>query len=199
MKALTTRKARLLAVVWVLVTTCVFALSGFMFHFPGAFPPNNGEAFNSDGISGALVNGLLTGILVGISQMLVLRMAGIRSWRWAAGTAVALWLTHSIGDVFPDSMAVPVMVLLGGLLLAGLQSWALRWSPRHGLPWLVVTAVSWSLGVGLGLQLAGGSDWRTAHVLAGLVAGLLYGLTTGALWLWMLTRSNDLVEASEGE
>lgn len=160
-----------------------------------AFPPNNGESFNLDGISGALVNGLPTGILVGISQMLVLRMSGLRSWRWTAGTAVALWLIHTIGDVFPDSMALPAMVLLGGLLLAGLQWWALRWSPRRGLPWLVATGVSWSLGMWLGLQLAGGSGWRTEHVLAGLVTGLLLGLATAALWLWMLTRPSDDGEA----
>ncbi|WP_455834101.1 hypothetical protein [Pseudarthrobacter siccitolerans] len=199
MRALTTRKLRLFAVVWMLITTAVFALSGLLFHFPGAFPPNNGEAFNSDGVSGALVNGLPNGILVGISQMLVLPMVGIRSWRWAAGTAVALWLIHTIGDVLPDSIAVPAMVLLGGLLLAGLQWWAIGWPPKRGLPWLLATAVSWSLGIWLGLQLAGGSDWRTAHVLAGLVTGLLYGLATGALWLWMHAGSNELAEAAEGE
>jgi hypothetical protein len=200
MKALTTRKPRLFAIVWVLVTTGVFALSGFMFHFPGAFPPNNGEAFSSiDGVSGALVNGLPTGILVGISQMLVLRVAGIRSWRWAAGTAVALWLIHTIGDVLPDSIAVPGMVLMGGLLLAGLQWWALQWSPKRGLPWLVAAAFSWALGIWLGLQLAGDSGWRTEHVFAGLLTGLLYGLATAALWLRMFARSNGLAEAPEGK
>lgn len=69
---------------------------------------------------------------VGFSQMLLLRIIGRGTWRWAAGTGVMLWLIHTIGDVFPDSAAMPLITVLGGVLL-GAQWWAQGWPLRHGL------------------------------------------------------------------
>lgn len=190
MKELRTRRRWLFATVWALITIALFTISGFLFHFPGALPPNNGNSFFAAGFAGAVVNGLPAGILVGLSQMFVLRVAGVRSWRWVAGTAVALWLTHTVGDVFPDPLGIPLMVLLGGLLLGALQWWALRWPGRDGLLWMATTAACWSLGLWLGFLMGAGSHWRTEHILAGLMTGLLLGVGTGVLWLRILAQAS---------
>jgi hypothetical protein len=60
--------------------------SGVIFHSPGGLPPNNGEVLNPSGVAGALVNGLATGVLVGISQLLLLRIVGLAT---CAGTITA--------------------------------------------------------------------------------------------------------------
>lgn len=121
-RVVTSGRTLLFIIAWVIVTTAAYVLSGLIFHFPGAFPPNNGEVFNTSGYVGALTNGLATGILVGLGQTLLLRMIGRATWRWAAGTTAALWLIHTIGDVFPDGAALPLMTALGGFILGGAQT-----------------------------------------------------------------------------
>lgn len=196
MRVLTTRSRWLFAAAWALATTVTFTASGFLFHFPGALPPNNGDSFNASGFLGALINGMLTGALVGLGQMFLLRTAGLSSWRWAAGTAVALWLIHTVGDVLTDPLATPLMVLLGGFLLGGLQWWALQWPPRQGLPWLIGNTVAWSLGMWLSRLSGDRLDWRAEHVLVGVVTGLLLGLATALLWLRMLPQGRERDRAS---
>ena len=190
MSAVPIRRASLFAAIWAFGTTAAFTVSGFAFHFPGAFPPNNGDSFNANGFLGALINGILTGTVIGLSQMFLLRMVGIRSWRWAAGTVVGLWLVHTIGDVFPDGTALTLMALVGGFLLGALQWWALEWPAGRGLLWLAATAFPWSLGLWLSSLLAG-TDWRMEHILAGLISGALTGTTTAVAWLWILNTSRS--------
>jgi hypothetical protein len=186
METVTVRKARRFALVWSLVTTAAYGVSGLLFHFPGAFPPNNGETFNAGGITGAIINGLGTGLLVGISQRYLMRRTSPGSWRWAACTVVALWVIHVVGDTFPDSLALPLMFVLGGLVLGCLQWWAVRWPPGYGLTWLAASAISWSSGLWLSRIFTTGTDWRTEHVVTGLLAGVFIGVMTAVAWLWML-------------
>jgi len=104
----TAQRAIVFSASWVAVTVAVYVISGVIFHFPGGLPPNNGEVFDPSGLAGALVNGLATGVLVGVSQVLLLRIVGLATWRWAAGTALALLVIHAIGDVFPRQCGPPV-------------------------------------------------------------------------------------------
>ncbi|UZX01339.1 hypothetical protein F8G81_00925 [Arthrobacter sp. CDRTa11] len=184
-------KPLLFTVLWFAVTAAGFTVSGVIFHFPGSFPPNNGEAFNPAGINGALVNGLATGIVVGVGQMLLLRLTDRSSWRWAVGTAAALLLIHIIGDVFPDSFSVLLMAVFGGLLLAGGQWWALRLPLRDGLLWVGGSAVAWAVALLLGLQLTAGADWRIEHTVVGVLTGLLVGAVTASIWAWRLFGSTS--------
>lgn len=188
METVTAREARRFALAWSLVTTVAYAISGFLFHFPGAFPPSNGEAFIAGGIIGAIINGLGTGLLVGLSQGHLIRRICPGSWRWATATVVALWAIHTVFDTFPDRLALPLLLVLGGLVLGCLQWGAVRWPPAYGLTWLAVSAISWSVGLWLSRRITIGTDWRTEHIITGLVAGLLIGAMTGAAWLWLFDR-----------
>lgn len=171
-------------ILWAVVTLAVFTAAGSVFHFPSSLPPNNGEQFYPAGINGAIVNGLGTGILIGAVQLLVLRRAVHVSWRWIAASAAAFLLIHAVGDVFPDSLVMPVEMLPGGLLLGGLQWWALRFQLRQGLWWTACTTVSWAVGLLLGMTVtAGMADWRMEHILVGLFAGATVGMGCGLFWL----------------
>ncbi len=198
MEGVSARKAWLYAASWFLITIVAYGISGFIFHFPGSFPPNNGEAFNWAGIAGAVVNGLGTGILVGISQRYLMRKIIPNSWRWAAVSILALWLIHAVGDTFPDSVALPVMFNLGGLVIGGLQWWAVRWPARYGLTWLAASALSWSAGLWLSRVLVSGADWRTEHVVTGLLGGLVTGVVTAGAWLWILSDHASLSKQTQG-
>lgn len=187
METVTARRTWLFAAAWVLGTTLALLISGFLFHFPGALPPNNGEAFNAEGATGAVINGLATGIIVGVGQKFLMQVIGVISWRWAVNTAVALWLIHTVCDVFPDSLAQPLMTFLGGLLIGGVQWWALRMPARYGTYWLMATAFSWTAGMWLSGLVSAGSDWRTEHLMSGLWVGLLLGVATASVWFWMLS------------
>jgi hypothetical protein len=192
------QRAPVFSTCWMAVTTALYILSGLIFHFPGSLPPNNGDAFNPSGVVGALVNGGATGVLIGVAQMLLLRMIGRATWRWAAGTAIALLLIHIIGDVLPDGVALPLMTLAGGVILGGAQWWALRWPRRQGLLWLVGTAAPWSVGIQLGNQLAAGADWRTEHLIIGVWTGVLLGAATGVMWLWRLSSGTPSADGPFG-
>lgn len=193
-RVLSPRSIVVFSCLWIVVTTVAYSLSGVVFHFPAAFPPSNGEVFNPAGVLGALVNGVATGALVGFSQMLLLRIIGRGTWRWAAGTGVVLWFIHTIGDVFPDSAALPLITVVGGVLLGGAQWWAEGWPLRHGLIWLAGTAVPWAVGIHLGLQLTVEADWRTEHTIVGLLTGILLGTVTGLIWWWRLSNQSSLTE-----
>lgn len=169
---------------WFLVTAFGVVLCGFLFHFPGALAPNNGEAFNLNPV-GALVNGLATGVLVGGLQAWLLRRVGLRAWRWLLGSAVALFLVHAFGDMLPDSLSLPLMVLLGGWLLGLAQWWATSWPVRVGLVWTAVTGIIWAVTLWAGYQ-AGQiqDDWRAEHLIVSATVGGGVGAATAAMWLW---------------
>ncbi len=169
---------------WFLATAAGVVLCGFLFHFPGALPPSNGETFNLNPV-GALVNGLATGAVVGGLQAWLLRRSGLGAWRWQAGSAAALFLSHAFGDMLPDSVALPLMVVLGGLLLGLAQWWAAAWPVRVGLVWTAVTGISWAAALWAGYQ-AGYTqgDWRAEHLIVAAAVGTGVGACTAATWLW---------------
>lgn len=153
-------------------------------HFPGALAPNNGEAFNLN-FAGALINGLATGVLVGGLQGWLLRRAGLRGWRWLAGSTVALFLVHAFGDMLPDSAALPLMVLLGGWLLGLRQWWAASWPVRVGMAWTASNGIIWAVSLWAGYH-AGHvqDDWRAEHLFVATAVGVGMGAATAAMWLW---------------
>lgn len=181
---------------WAIGTTVTYALAGFVFHFPSAFPPSNGDRINWEGAIGALINGLLTGLLVAGVQYFLLRMVRLQSWRWIVASMVALWLTHTLGDVLSDDSGLTFVAIFGGLILGALQWWALRWPLSQGIIWLASTEFAWILGIWLGYAVGSGiSDWRTEHVVVGIAAGLALSLANTASWLWILARRRGLVTA----
>jgi hypothetical protein len=184
MKAQTRRPGWAFTTVWFLVTAVGVVLCGFLFHFPGAFPPNNGEAFNLNPV-GALIAGLGTGVLVGGLQAWLLRRFGLRAWRWLLGSTVALFFVHALGDMLPDSLALPLMVLLGGWLLGLGQWWATSWPVRVGLVWTAVNGIIWAVTFWVGYQAGHAqNDWRAEHLIVAAAVGVGIGAATAGMWLW---------------
>jgi hypothetical protein len=184
MKAQTRRPGWAFTTVWFLVTAVGVVLCGFLFHFPGAFPPNNREAFNLNPV-GALTAGLGTGVLVGGLQAWLLRRVGLRAGRWLLGSTVALFLVHALGDMLPDSLALPLMVLLGGWLLGLGQWWAASWPVRVGLAWTAINGIIWAVTLWVGYEAGHAmDDWRAEHLIVAAAVGAGIGAATAAMWLW---------------
>ncbi|MDR6685798.1 NhaP-type Na+/H+ or K+/H+ antiporter [Arthrobacter sp. 1088] len=167
-------------------------VSGVLFHFPGALPPNNGDSFNLNP-AGALVNGVATGLLVGGLQAVLLRRSGLRAWRWILGATVSLLVAHSFGDMLPDAVGWPLMAGLGGLVLGLGQWWAARWSAKVGIIWTAVTGVAWAVSMWLSYQTGNTpEDWRTEHLVVAAAVGIAVGACTAAMWRWLPLRSEQV-------
>lgn len=179
------------AATWVSCTAAAFALSGAVFHFSGSPPDVDGFLY-PEGLAGAAVNGIATGLLVGGTQRLILRVVHTGSWRWVAGTTLALFLAHVIGDVISDRYAVTILALAGGVLLGALQWWAMPRPRQRGFIWTFATAVTWAAGVWAGYQLGSYvEDWRIEHMLLGTAVGFLTGAATALLWLRCPPRGSE--------
>src|SRR4029453_6410055 len=186
-----TRSPWVFPLLWLLTTALSVAVSGVLFHFPGALPPNNGDSFNPNP-AGALVNGVATGLLVGGLQALLLRRSGLRAWRWILGTTVALLVAHTFGDMLPDAVGWPLMAGLGGLLLGLGQWWAARWPAKAGVIWTAVSGVGWASSMWLSYQAVNApEDWRTEHLIVAAAVGFTVGACTAAMWRWLPLRSGQ--------
>ncbi|BCW51116.1 hypothetical protein StoSoilB13_34580 (plasmid) [Arthrobacter sp. StoSoilB13] len=186
-----TRSPWVFPLLWLLTTALSVVLSGVLFHFPGALPPNNGDSFNFNP-AGALVNGIATGLLVGGLQAVLLRRSGLRAWRWILGATVSLLAAHSFGDMLPDAVGWPLMAGLGGLVLGLGQWWAARWSAKVGIIWTAVTGVAWAVSMRLSYQAGNApEDWLTEHLVVAAVVGISMGACTAAMWRWLPLRSEQ--------
>jgi hypothetical protein len=180
----------LTVILWLTASLIGYGLVGAMFHFPSGFPPNTGE-FNLGAFFGGAMQGLLSGLVVGFLQWLVLRRQVARAGQWVLWTAVGLGVVHAFGDALPDPIALPIIGLVGGLALGAAQWRVLRHIFDKAWLWPVTTAVSWAISINIGLTIIGaiglrGRPWTpelgaTEHGLVGLVAGLGVGLATGVL------------------
>jgi hypothetical protein len=180
----------LTVVLWLVASLIGYGLVGAMFHFPSGFPPNTDE-FNLGAFFGGAMQGLLSGLVVGFLQWLVLRRRIDRAGQWVLWTAVGLGVVHAFGDALPDPIALPVVGLVGGLALGAAQWLMLRHIFDKSWLWMVMTGVSWAIGINVGLALIeamGLCDrpWTpelgaTEHGLVGLLTGIVVGLATGAL------------------
>lgn len=160
-----------------------FILVGFLFHFPSGFPPNNGDELNPPAFFVGAILGALTGLVVGTFQALLLRRCFGRVIWWVAASATALSLTHGLGDALPDPIALPVVQVLGGTLLGSCYWLALRRSGALAAPWILATAFAWFAGLTIGLAISNrlGTDWQSAHIIAGLTTGVAVSITTATL------------------
>ena len=137
--------------------------------------------------------GSATGMVVGgVQGLLLLRRSQVRVRRWLAASVVALLLVHALGDMLPDSVALPLMLALGGLMLGGAQWWGSRWPARVGLVWTAVSTLSWAISFWLAYRIGHTTgDWRTEHLLVGAAVGIGLGIATATLWLWTPLRESS--------
>ena len=187
----------LTASLWLVASLIGYGLVGAMFHFPSGFPPNTDE-FNLGAFFGGAMQGFLSGLVVGFLQWLVLRRLVDRAGRWVLWTAVGLGVVHAFGDALPDPVALPIIGLVGGLALGGTQWFMLRHIFDKAWLWPITTAVSWAVGINIGLVIIEAmglldQPWTpevgaTGHSIVGLAVGLVGGLATGVLFGRMQQR-----------
>ncbi len=174
-------------VLWFLATMFGYVFTGVGTHFPGSFPVGSGvvTAFDTNAALFGLFIGSVGGLVIGTFQWLVLRSWLGITWPWLAATAVAVGVTHALGDGLPSSLEWPPLAVAGGLLMAGAQWVALRGRADRTL--LAPTSgIVFALAVIVGVAVADprSADWRTAHLVAAAVAGGVIGIALGVVLLW---------------
>lgn len=174
----------------------LFAGSGT--HFPGSFPVGSRVVTNFDveaALFGLLI-GTVGGLVIGTLQWLVLRSWLGIAWPWIVATAVAVGVTHALGDGLPSSWEWPPVAVVGGGVMAGAQSVAPRDRADRTLLVLASAAV-FALAVIVGVAVGDprSADWRTAHIVAGAVAGAVVGVAGGAAFLWTSRAAQPIARA----
>lgn len=174
-------------VLWFLATMLGYLFAGLGTHFPGSFPVGSGvvTTFDTGAAIFGLVIGTVGGLVIGTLQWLVLRSWVAITWRWLAATAVALGVTHALGDGLPSSFEWPPLAVAGGLVMSSAQWVALSGRDDRGLL-APAAGIVFALAVIIGVAVADprSADWQTAHIVASASAGAVVSIVYGATLLW---------------
>jgi hypothetical protein len=181
------QRSVLYVALWSVATMLGYLFAAVGTHFPGSFPVGSGvvTSFDTNAALFGLFIGGVGGLVIGSLQWLVLRSWLRITWRWLAATAVAMAVTHALGDGMPSSWQWPPLAVVGGLVMAGAQWIALR--GRSDRAQLALTSgIVFASAVIVGVWIADprSADWQTAHIVAGAVAGAVVAIALGAALLW---------------
>lgn len=181
------RRSLVHALLWTAATLLGYLFTGIGTHFPGSFPVGSGVLDSLDP-SAALVGLVIGGVgggAIGTLQWLVLRSWIGVSWRWLVATALAVAVTHALGDGLPTSWEWPPLAIAGGSVMAGAQWMALA-DRMDRAPLSLTSGLVFAAGVISGVAIADprSADWMTAHLVAAAVAGTVVAAGVGAAVLW---------------
>jgi eukaryotic-like serine/threonine-protein kinase len=127
---------------------------------------------------GSLIAGATIGGCTGVVQWLVLRRWVDAIGGWILATIIATALSFAVAAPLP-------IVFMAVGVLPGLAQWLVL---RHKLPqagwWVLAKALSDLIGLTIGLRLA-----PNAFLLLGGIAGLISGVITGGVMVWLIRRS----------
>jgi hypothetical protein len=185
-------------VLWFVATMLGYLFAGVGTHFPGSFPVGSGvvTAFDTNAALFGLFIGGIGGLVVGTLQWLVLRSWLRITWPWLAATAIAVGVTHALGDGLSSSLEWPLLAVAGGVVMAGAQWVALRGRTDRTL--LAATSgIVFALAVIVGVWVADprSADWFTAHIVAAAVAGAVVGVAIAAALLWTSRATQPVIPA----
>lgn len=164
---------------WVLVTIVGFLLSLYWVEV--------GERADIRAVEGAV-----GGVLIGLAQWLVLRQQFSQAWWWVLASSVSWGLIGgsglgALGWVAPTVMHIPIRVVYGivnGALMGafiGVGQWlVIRTQFKRAWRWILISTVSWALGLALG--------WTIGGVLR-RVTGLFLGEVIGLVFVWIVVAA----------
>ena len=164
-----------------------YVFAGLGTHFPGSFPVGSGVVTSLD--SGAalfgLVIGAVGGLVIGTLQWLVLRSWLRITWRWLAATALAVGLTHALGDGLPSSFEWPTLAVAGGVVMA-IAQWVALSGRADRASLALASGIIFALALIAGVTLADprSADWQTAHIVAGAISGAVVAVVQGGAFMW---------------
>ena len=171
-------RAPLLALLWLAANVLGFTLAGAFARFPGSFPVGSGvnSSFDAAAALFGLVLGGVSGAVVGVLQWLVLRRWIGAGRGWIAATALAIAVTHMLGDGLPVSFDYESIAVDGGVLFYVAQTIALR-GRSGGQALALAGAVGYAVGILAGVDRATSSEvyWGEEHLVAGIVCGIAFG------------------------
>jgi len=156
------------------------------------FPIGGGVAYllvrSMEGIAKPTIGGLVTGLVLGVAQWIVLRQVMALSGWWIVATgiglAAGLALSVALSGTSIDLPPLIVRAVLTGCLL-GIAQWLLlrRHVAAAGL-WIVVVTIGWALG--WTVTRAAGVDLSRGWLVFGASGALAFAALTGFALLYLL-------------
>lgn len=125
----------------------------------------------------------ISGLLIGLGQWVLLRTRIKQSWRWIPATAISLPLGIIVGFWVRNNLII--MSTAAGLF-AGLFQWiALDRKVESPFRWIVVSVLSWGMGIPAALVIFEAYLWNTDvgfgnYPNLGILIGTIVGTINGA-------------------
>jgi hypothetical protein len=146
---------------------------------------------------------IISGILLGLAQWLVLRPYISKSYDWILNHAVGWVVGFTLGLFIVQLLSkTPLGMLIGfisfGLIVALFQYPALRREIPHLASWIFANVIGWTLGAYLS-QLAAGVFFQnvvpttfTSVLVAVGITGLVAGAITALALIWIVRQPDRL-------
>jgi hypothetical protein len=149
------------------------------------------------------------GLSIGIGQWIILKTRMTEAWTWIPATAIGLSLGLLLGYgvifiLFESSLsnATEMLHIFLAATIAGVITGALQWTTlarwsKRALPWVSVSAISWSVGIIAVLFLINfmddkGIDFKYLNLPLGfMLAGILPGIISGYFVESMLRQTKS--------
>jgi len=175
-----------------------YVFAGLGTHFPGSFPVGSGvvTTFDTNAALYGVFIGSVGGLVIGTLQWVVLRSwRGITS-RWLAATAIAVGVTHALGDGLPSSFDWPTLAVAGGVVMA-IAHWLALSGRTDRSSLALASGIVFALALIAGVTVADprSADWQTAHVVAGAISGAVVAVGYGAVFLWTSREAQQRASA----
>ncbi len=146
---------------------------------------------------------IISGILLGLAQWLVLRPYVSKSYDWILNHAVGWVLGYTLGLYVVQLLSkTPLGMLVGfvcfGVIVAVFQYPVLRREIPHIATWILANVIGWTLGAYISMLAAGVLFQNTVpttftSVLVSVgITGLVAGAITGLALIWIVRKPDRL-------